>query len=319
MLTGQADDLIGLDLTIVADEEGRRLDTYLAAKLPDTSRTRVGKLIREGRIEVNCQGCKPSYQVELGDKIEVHLPPPPDETVPAEPIEFGVLREDEAIAVIDKPPGLVVHCTPRMLSGTLVNGLLYRFNSLSTIGGAMRRGIVHRLDKDTSGIMVIAKTDEAHIDLMKKFENREVKKQYMALVHGNMVQDRYEIDLPIARNPHNRQLMMARRTGRGRASFTLVEPLERFDAVTLAKISPRTGRTHQIRVHLSAIGHAVVADKQYGGRSMKERPKFGMTRQALHASRLAFAHPQTGEWVEFEAPLPEDMRAALAGLRHGNP
>jgi len=316
MLTGNADDASGPNQTIKCDEEAGRLDTYLASKLVGVSRSRTGKLIREGRVKVNGKGCKPSYQVELGDEIEVRLPPPPDETLLAEPIEFGVLHDDEAIAIINKPPGLVVHCTPKMLSGTLVNGLLYRFDSLSTTGGAMRRGIVHRLDKDTSGIMVIAKTDEAHIDLAKKFEHREIKKQYLALVHGNMAQERYEIDLPVARNPHNRQLMTARR-GRGRASFTLVEPLERFDAVTLAKMSPRTGRTHQIRVHLSAIGHPIVADKQYGGRAMKERPKFGVTRQALHASRLGLNHPQTGEWVEFEAQLPSDMQAALDSLRGG--
>ncbi len=310
----QSNDLFGLDQTIVADEEGRRLDTYLAEKLPGTSRTRIGKLIHAGRILVDGKQSKPSCQVELGDKIEVHLPPPPDETVVAEAIEFGVVHEDEAIAVIYKPPGLVVHCTPTMLSGTLVNGLLHRFESLSTVGGPMRRGIVHRLDKDTSGIMVVAKTDEAHIDLMKKFENREVEKHYVALVHGSVLQDRDEIDLPVTRSPHNRKLMTAR-AGRGRESLTVVEPLERFGVATLVRLSPETGRTHQIRVHLTAIGHAVVADKQYGGRSTKSRPNFGMTRQALHASRLGFEHPQTGDWVEFEAPLPQDMQAALDALR----
>jgi len=167
--------------------------------------------------------------------------------------------------------------------------------------------------------MVIAKTDEAHIDLMKKFEQREIKKQYLALVHGTAVPARKEIDLPVTRSPHNRKLMTTARAGEGRPSFRLVEPLERFDAATLVKVSPATGRTHQIRVHLSAVGYPVVADKQYGGRSMQKRPTFGMMRQALHASRLGFEHPQTGEWVEFEAPLPEDMQKALAGLRHGSP
>ncbi len=312
----QASDLFGLDQTIVADEEGRRLDTYLAEKLPGMSRTRIGKLIREGCVDVNGRMCKPSHWVELGDEIEVRFPPAPDETINPEPIEFGVVHEDEAIAVIDKPPGLVVHCTPTMLSGTLVNGLLHRFRSLSTIGGPMRRGIVHRLDRDTSGVMVIAKTNEAHISLMKAFENREIKKQYVAVVHGSVLQDWDEIDMPVTRSPHNRKLMTAR-AGRGRESLTVVEPLERFGVATLVRVSPETGRTHQIRVHLTAIGHPVLADKQYGGRSTKSRPNFGMTRQALHASRLGFAHPRTGEWVEFEAPLPADMQAALDALRAG--
>ena len=316
MSAEQANDTSGLDQTIISDAEGQRLDAYLAERLCGISRSRIAKLIHEGRIKVNGQAIKPSYHVELSDEIEVSMPPPPEHTVSPEPIEFGVVHEDEALAVIDKPPGLVVHCTETMLSGTLVNGLLHRFEKLSDVGGAMRRGIVHRLDKDTSGLMIIAKTDEAHIDLMKKFENREVKKQYMAVVHGYMAQDRYEIDLPIERNPHNRQLMTAR-TRRGRESFTLVEPIERFDTATLVKVSPTTGRTHQVRVHLSAIGHPIVADKQYGGRSMEKRPKFGMARQALHASRLAFTHPQTGEWVESQAPLPDDMRATLDVLRGG--
>jgi 23S rRNA pseudouridine1911/1915/1917 synthase len=258
--------------------------------------------------------CKPSHWIELGDTIELHLPPRPADAVNAEHIEFGLIYEDGSIAVIDKPAGLIVHCTPTMLSGTLVNGLLHRFKSLSTVGGPMRRGIVHRLDKNTSGVMVVAKTDEAHIDLMNKFEKRQIEKQYVALVHGSVVVERDEIDMPVTRCPHNRKLMTAR-TGQGRESLTVVEPLERFDAATLVRVSPRTGRTHQIRVHLSAIGHPVVADEQYGGRSMQQRPKFGMSRQALHASRLGFSHPKTGDWVQFEAPLPEDMKAALDALR----
>jgi len=310
----QANGLSGLDRTIIADEEGRRLDTYLASKLPGMSRTRMGKLIREGCVKIGGKTCKPSHWIELGDKIELHLPPWPVDAVNAEHIEFGLIFEDESIAVIDKPAGLIVHCTPTMLSGTLVNGLLHRFKSLSTVGGPMRRGIVHRLDKDTSGVMVVAKTDEAHIDLMKKFENRKIEKQYVALVHGSVVVERDEIDMPVTRSPHNRKLMTAR-TGQGRESLTVVEPLERFDAATLVRVTPRTGRTHQIRVHLSAIGHPVVADEQYGGRSMQHRPNFGMSRQALHASRLGFNHPKTGDWVQFEAPLPEDMRASLETLR----
>ena len=317
MLGGEIDDLSKPSQTITADEEGRRLDIFVAQRLPGISRTRIGRLIREGGILVNGETTKPSYWVELGDRIELHLPPPPGEQVLPEPIEFGIIYEDDSLAVIDKPAGLIVHCTETMVSGTLVNGLLYRMKSLSTVGGPMRRGIVHRLDRDTSGVMVIAKTDEAHINLMKKFERRKIKKQYVALVHGTAFGERKEIDLPVTRSPHNRKLMTAR-SGEGRPSFTVVEPLERFDAVTLVKVSPATGRTHQIRVHLSAVGHPVVADKQYGGRSMQRRPTFGMKRQALHAARLGFEHPSTGEWVEFEAPLPEDMQAALAALRHGS-
>ncbi|HUT02416.1 MAG TPA: RluA family pseudouridine synthase [bacterium] len=316
MDAGENDELSELSRAITADEEGRRLDVFVAQRLPGISRTRIGKLIREGNVLVNGKTTKPSYWVELGDRIELHLPPPSGERVLPEPIDFDIIHEDEALAIVNKPAGLVVHCTETMLSGTLVNGLLYRIKSLSTVGGPMRRGIVHRLDRETSGVMVIAKTDEAHIDLMKKFEQREIKKQYLALVHGTAVTERKEIDLPVTRSPHNRKLMTAR-AGQGRPSFTLVETLERFDAATLVKVSPATGRTHQIRVHLSAVGHPVVADKQYGGRSMLKRPTFGMMRQALHASRLGFEHPQTGNWVEFEAPLPEDMLAALAVLRAG--
>ena len=316
MNAGENDELSELRRTIIADEEGRRLDVFLSLRLSGISRTRMGKLIREGNVLVNGRPAEPSYWVELGDRIELHLPPPPGGRVLPEPIEFGIIHEDEALAIVNKPAGLVVHCTETMLSGTLVNGLLYRIKSLSTVGGQMRRGIVHRLDRDTSGVMVIAKTDEAHIDLMKRFEQRKIKKQYLALVHGTAAAERKEIDLPVTRSAHNRKLMTAG-TGEGRPSFTLVEPLQRFDAATLVKVSPATGRTHQIRVHLSAVGHPVVADKQYGGRSMRKRPTFGMKRQALHASRLSFEHPQTGERVEFEAPLPDDMQAALAVLRAG--
>ena len=316
MCDAQVENPGGSDQTIVADEEGSRLDVFLAARLPGLSRSKITKLIREGNATVNGKACKPSQCVELGDEIVLHLPPPPVQIAIPEPIEFEVIHEDDSIAVIDKPPGLVVHCTETMLTGTLVNGLLSRFETLSTVGGAMRRGIVHRLDKDTSGVMVVAKTDEAHIKLAAAFENREVQKQYLAIVHGRMEEDRYEIDRPIARNPHNRQLMTTR-TKQGRASFTTVEVLERFDALTFVRASPRTGRTHQVRVHLSAIGHPIVADKQYGGRSMKERPKFGLTRQALHASLLGFNHPRSGEWAEFESPLPADMQAALETLREG--
>jgi len=163
--------------------------------------------------------------------------------------------------------------------------------------------------------MVVAKTDEAHIALMKQFENREVKKQYMAIALGDVPESR-KIDLPIERNQQNRQLMTAR-TGRGRPSSSMIKPIERFGGATVVSVRPKTGRTHQVRVHLSAIGHPVVADKQYGGRAMDKRPTFGMKRQALHASGLGFTHPESGEWVEFESPMPEDMRAALELLRKG--
>ncbi|MBN1591672.1 MAG: RluA family pseudouridine synthase [Candidatus Coatesbacteria bacterium] len=306
-----------LNQVIISDEEGRRLDAFLAERVQGISRTRIGKLIKDGLITVNGRPSKPSYQVEMGDRVNIELPPPETHSVKPEPVEFTVVHEDESMAVIDKPPGLVVHCTETMLSGTLVNGLLHRFDNLSNVGGEMRQGIVHRLDKDTSGLMLVAKTNEAHIALMRMFEHREIKKQYLALVHGNMDQDRYEVALPIERNPHNRQLMTAK-TGRGREAFSLVEVLERFEGAAFVCISPRTGRTHQVRVHLSAMGHPIVADKQYGGRAMEKRPKFGMTRQALHAYKLSFAHPTSGEQVDFEAPLPKDMLNSLATLRGPN-
>jgi len=290
-----------------------RLDRFLRSKLPDLSRSKIASLVREGFVLVNWQQTKPGHRVKPGEEIQVLLPKAPPDAPAAEPVDFEVIFEDGEIAVVNKPAGLVVHCTATRVSGTLVNGLLYRFDKLSSVGGSFRRGIVHRLDKGTSGVMVVAKTDRAHLNLVKQFEGRKVRKEYVAIVYGDVTEQRRRIELPVSRNPHNRKLMTARRRT-GRPSVTVIEPIERFGVASLVRALPATGRTHQIRVHLAAIGHPVVADPQYGGRSMAKRPKFGMKRQALHASKIGFAHPVTGESLEFEARLPQDITDALRAL-----
>ncbi|WP_235231274.1 MULTISPECIES: RluA family pseudouridine synthase [unclassified Thermotoga] len=273
------------------------------------SRSLIQKAIKEGKVKVNGQIKKPSYKLKEGEIVEVDLPEKPQEaTVQPEEIELKVLYEDRDIVVIDKPGDMIVHPVPSKLSGTLVNALLHHCEDLQGVGGKLRPGIVHRLDKETSGVIVVAKNDFAHQSLSKQFKDRKVKKTYILLVKGRVKSDEGVIDLPLARHPVLRIKMAVVETGK--EAITEYRVLKRFDDVaTLVLAFPKTGRTHQIRVHMKSLGHPIMGDKIYG--KPKEDEIFGIKRQMLHALKLGFFHPRTGEWMEFVSPLPEDFKEAI--------
>ncbi len=301
---------------VAGDESGVRLDRYLAAHLPELSRTRIQELIEEGRVRVASGSARSSRQVATGEEIEVEvLPRPPLEAVP-EPIPLELLYEDEDLVVVNKPAGMVVHAGAGMASGTLVNALLHHLRKLSAVGGALRPGIVHRLDRGTSGVLVVARNDWAHQRLADQFRSRQVRKTYIALLHGRLERDAGTIELPISRDLRRRTRMTARRR-EGREARTGWRVLARLDGFVLVEVHLHTGRTHQIRVHFSAVKHPVVGDTLYGApkqaRAGREAlPPLG--RSFLHAARIAFLHPRCGEPVEVRAPLPADLRAYLERL-----
>jgi 23S rRNA pseudouridine1911/1915/1917 synthase len=301
------------EFLVAAEDAGQRLDRFLTAHLPDMSRNRIQTLMDNGHVLVDGAAKKPSHHIALGETITVGLPPPPSSDVAPEPIPLHVLFEDADLAVIDKPAGMVVHPGAGAETGTLVAALLHHFHGargLSSIGAPLRPGIVHRLDKDTSGAIVIARTDAAHARLVTAFSSRLVEKKYIALLHGHphgQSNDKSgRIDLPISRDLNRRSRMTTRRRD-GRQARTDWRALAHLGNFTLIEADIHTGRTHQIRVHFSALGCPVVGDTVYGA-PREERvakqllPPLG--RNFLHAARLAFAHPRTGERLEFRAPLP---------------
>ncbi|MCK4727654.1 MAG: RluA family pseudouridine synthase [Desulfobacterales bacterium] len=308
--------------TATEKEAGRRLDTVIAARIPALSRSYVGRLIREGRVTVNSLTTKPAYVTRRGDVVRAEIPPPQPIASKPEPIPLAILYEDSEVIVLNKPVGLVVHPAAGHQSGTLVNALLYHCRDLQGIGGDLRPGIVHRLDKDTSGTLVVAKNDMAHDCLSRQFKKRRVQKRYLALVWGDMKASAGVIDLPIGRHPVDRK-KMSTRSRRSRSTETRWKIKEALSGVTLLEIDLKTGRTHQIRVHCAATGHPVVGDATYGGtKRWKGTPLQDarhilrcVKRQMLHAWKLAFAHPRTGELMRFESPLPEDMASVLKSLR----
>ena len=294
---------------IVADARGarQRLDQYLAALGKWGSRSQVQKLIAAGAVRVAGHTAKAGAIVHGGEAIEIQpasLPVPPG--VEPEPIALDVLYEDERLLVINKPPGLVVHPAPGNWRGTLVSALLHHWRGPRPGLDPGRPGIVHRLDKDTSGVLVIAKDPETLTALGTQFRRREVEKQYVALVWGRLRTQRGTISEPIGRNPVHRTRMAVRRGGR--EALTAFEVIERFDEVTMVRLFPRTGRTHQLRVHLAAIGHPIVGDAVYG-RARNRKGELLIQRQALHAEQIVFLHPATGERMRFAAPLPPDLVA----------
>jgi 23S rRNA pseudouridine1911/1915/1917 synthase len=309
---------------IVAEEEReQRLDIFLASKIKDLTRSRAQDLIRKGCAEVNGSPAKGSYRLRRGERVTLNIPPARPSHLEPEQVEFSLIHEDPCLIVLNKPAGVVCHPAPGHPTGTLVHGLLQHCPDLSGIGGILRPGIVHRLDKDTSGLMVVAKNDRIHAALSSQFKSGMVNKRYLALVHGNTRGKRGEIDLPIARHPRRRKEMAVVRSG-GRRAITLWEKEEDIgDRFTLLAVTPRTGRTHQIRVHLSHVGHPIVGDPVYGHRKSwwkKHLPtKVGglprMERQMLHAERLGFVHPDSGDYCEFQAPLPGDMKEVIEALR----
>ncbi|MBW1997951.1 MAG: RluA family pseudouridine synthase [Deltaproteobacteria bacterium] len=290
--------------------------------MQDLSRSRIQGLIRDGSVSVNGRATKSSYAVRAGDRISVREPPPEDSVLRPESVSFETIYEDPFLIVLNKPAGIVVHPAPGHSGGTLVHGLLRHCDDLSGIGGVVRPGIVHRLDKDTSGVMVIAKNDRVHDLLSQQFKARRVRKTYLALVHDIPEVRHGEVDLPIARHPKRRKEMAVQRGG-GKRAITSWEKLSEVGSkFCLLAVSPKTGRTHQIRVHLSHVGHPVVGDKVYGYGQQWWRRNFPgdrqiakmVNRQMLHAAVLGFVHPDSGEYCEFEAPMPEDMKNLIETL-----
>ncbi len=310
-------------LVVVAGVEsaGARLDSFLASHLKEISRTRVQRAIVDGDILVNQRVTKPGYRLRDGDQIEIDLPePPPVELIP-EPIPLSVVFEDADLIVVNKPAGMVVHPGAGIESGTLANALVYHFNKLSGTAGSTRPGIVHRLDKETSGLLVVAKNDVAHECLSDQFRDRQVFKMYIALVYGRVSKEQGEVVARIGRSSHNRTRMGVLRGGAGRTAHTIFEVAERHQDFTLLKVQIKTGRTHQIRVHLAHIGHPVVGDVTYaGGREnsirevMIKRAVQSLGRHFLHSAELRFNHPRTGEGLEFRSPLPAELTQLLSRL-----
>lgn len=312
-------------LVVSAEAGGMRLDAYLASRVNGVSRSALQRAIASGAVLVNDQVAKASYKVRAGDELQVELP----ETIPLEAapeaIPLDIVYEDAELIVVNKPAGMVVHPGAGVRSGTLANALVYHFNQLSRAPGALRPGIVHRLDVGTSGLIVIAKTDLAHQNLAAQFESRTVYKRYRALVHGHLAANAGRIDAPIGRDPRNRIRMAVRPPGHGRTALTLYHVAERLDVgdkFSLLDVEIKTGRTHQIRVHLAYLKHPIVADEAYDGgrgKTLRTPPVRAalarLGRPFLHAAELRFTHPATGEALSFGAPLPDDLRGLLALLR----
>jgi 23S rRNA pseudouridine1911/1915/1917 synthase len=306
-------------ISICAAGEDQRIDAFLASRIEELTRSRIQELIGQGAVTVNDALPKPSYRLRMNDRVVLCIPPARPSRLDPEPVPFEVVYEDPFLVVLNKPPGVVVHPAPGHATGTLVHGLLHRCPDLSGIGGALRPGIVHRLDKDTSGLMVVAKRDAIHRCLAEQFKSGGVSKGYLALVHGIMEGRKGTIDLPIARHPVRRKEMSVAKEG-GRQAVTHWEALAVLETgFSLLSASPQTGRTHQIRVHLCHVGHPIAGDSVYGRKKSWWRKRFpnlpeGVPRQMLHAERLGFVHPENRRRCAFKAPMPEDMRAAVNAL-----
>ncbi|MDE3066568.1 MAG: RluA family pseudouridine synthase [Verrucomicrobiota bacterium] len=296
-----------------------RLDSFLRQKFPPISRAALKRLIEQGHILVNGHAVKPTHHPRAGEEIEIHWPPPKPATVRPEKMPLHILFEDPSLLVLNKPAGLVVHPAAGIEEHTLVNALLFHCaGELSGIGGVARPGIVHRLDKETSGCLVVAKNDETHLALSRQFATRQVRKIYNAIVCGELARDTGEIHAAIARHPTHRKRMAVRDHESSRAAHTTYHVLERLRAATLLEVQIHTGRTHQIRVHFQFVGHPLVGDDTYGARqnqALTELTGYDPPRVMLHARELAFVHPHTQKPMAFEAPLPEDFRLALERLR----
>ncbi len=315
-----------IELIVAAAEAGWRLDAFLAHYLTDYSRVHLRRVITAGAVKVDGNGGKPSYRLRPGERVSLELPEIPREGPAPEDIPLDIIYEDDYLAVVNKPPNMVVHPARGNWSGTLAGALQFHFaGKLSTSGGPTRPGIVHRLDRDTSGAILVAKNDQVHAKLAMQFEARTIRKEYFALTIGSPTRDRDMIDCPIGHHPHQREKMAIRRhDSESRPAHTFYEVLERFQGFSALRAFPKTGRTHQIRVHLDHIGCPVLCDRLYGGRAQITRGEIRrdpaddlvlLNRQALHARWLQFTHPATGLRQEVEAPLPADMAIVLEELR----
>ncbi|MBS4956639.1 MAG: RluA family pseudouridine synthase [Clostridium sp.] len=299
-----------LSFNINSEEEGQRIDKYLSVMIEGKSRSFVQGLIEEKKVKANSKVIKSNYKLKKGDFIEVEVPELVELNVSAEEMNLDIVYEDEDVLVVNKEKGIVVHPAPGNYTGTLVNGILHHCSDLSGINGVIRPGIVHRIDKDTSGILVIAKNDEAHNDLAAQFKEHSIKREYYALVEGKFSNIKGTVDKPISRDKKERIKMAI--NSDGKRAVTHYEVLEQYDkGVSLVKCTLETGRTHQIRVHMSSIGHPLVGDLVYG----YKRQKFNIEGQALHAKTLGFIHPRTKEYMEFTSELPNYFKELLEKLR----
>lgn len=301
---------MGEKIDFIAEKSGERIDVFLARKYPEMSRSHLQKLITAEEVLINGKSRKANYKLSEGELVSLSLPEPEVINISPENIPLDILYEDSDIIVINKPRGMVVHPAAGVTTGTLVNALLAHCDDLSGINGVIRPGIVHRLDKDTSGVMVAAKNDAAHINLSEQIKNKTAKRVYWAIVFGNIKESSGTINGDIGRNPNDRQ-KMAIVTANGKPATTKFKVLERFGQYTLIECRLLTGRTHQIRVHMTSIGHPLVGDPKYG----RGKSPFKIQGQALHSLNLTLVHPKTGKEMIFEAPLPEDMKKILSAMR----
>jgi 23S rRNA pseudouridine1911/1915/1917 synthase len=319
-------------LTVEARAHGWRLDHYLCRLFPNYSRSLFQSAINQQAVLVNGLDVKPSRRLRVNDRISVRLPEQADSTLPPEDIPLDVLYEDNHLIVLNKSADMIVHPGKGNYRGTLAGALQFHFDSLSDLAGSLRPGIVHRLDRDTSGVMVVAKDNQVHHRLSAQFERRDVQKEYHALVWRHLQFESDFIETYVRVHPkHREKMLICEAGGNARLASTFYEVIERFtptpsNKITYLKMFPKTGRTHQLRVHMQHIGHPIVADRMYGGRAMlkrsdldpnipEEADDFLIRRQALHAHRLSFTHPETGKPLTFEAPLPEDFQRTLDALR----
>lgn len=311
-----------MDCRVEAHAAGVRLDRWLTDRLPDLSRTRLQALVEEGRISVDGARRKASYRLREGERVVVTIPPPPPARLVPEPIQLAVVFEDDHVLVVDKPAGMVVHPGAGQWSGTLAHALLAHAPSLAGVGGPDRPGIVHRLDKGTSGLLVVAKSQKAYLSLTRQLATRSVSRRYLALVHGKIQRPQQTIEAAIGRHPRDRVRMAVRPLGRGKAAITHVRVLERFGEFTYVEARLETGRTHQIRVHLASAGYPLVGDETYRRRAtppVRDPILSALVTElkgpALHAATLGFVHPVSGEPLLFRSPLPERIERLLAHLR----
>ena len=294
----------------VSEKEAyKRIDQYLASHLP-LSRTAIQRLIKENLVKANKKEVKANYKIHPEDEVEVYIPSPSPSPLLPEPIPLNILYEDEHLLLVNKPTGLVVHPAPGHKNGTLVNALLHYCKDLKGIGGRERPGLVHRLDKDTSGVLIIAKSDPVHRHLSNQFKLHTINRVYIALIHGVMKKNSGIIDLPIGRDTKDRKKISIK-TVKPKHAITHFKVIRRYSDATLIELKPETGRTHQLRVHLSHLHYPVAGDKTYGGRGYGKLGRTKIDRLMLHAMKLGFIHPQTGEYMEFEAPIPEEMKGVL--------
>lgn len=295
----------------VENEEGERIDKYLAEMLEDKSRSYIQKLIKDKLVHVNEKPVKANYRLVLGDRVEITIPEIKEPDIVAEDLALDILYEDKDVIVVNKPKQMVVHPAPGHYSGTLVNGLMYHCGGeLSGINGMMRPGIVHRIDMDTTGSLIVCKNDAAHQSLSEQLKEHSINRIYVALVHGNIKEEEGTVNAPIGRHPTERK-KMSTQAKNGRTAITHYKVLQRYGNYTYIQCKLETGRTHQIRVHMASIGHPLVGDQVYGP---KKCPFPKLIGQTLHAKTLGFVHPATGEYVEVEAPMPEYFENLLKQL-----